>query len=223
MDLLRLQEADKMPRLCFFLPVMLLFLSGCALQGKTGPETPSPSASGPSIARLEDGRQGFAIHETPHIEDAVRRDFEQAVALMDGQDYEQAIALLEKVIAQAPGVTAPYINIAMAYRRTGQPEKAEAHLQTALDLIPAHPAACNEYGLLYRQSGRFADARQMYETALASFPEYYPLHRNLGILCDLYLNDPACALAHYEIYGQAYPEDRKVQMWIADLRMRLGE
>ena len=54
------------------------------------------------------------------------------------------------------------------------------------------------------------------------FPEYHPIHKNLGILCDLYLKDLACAVEHYEIYSKAMPKDQQVKLWLADLQARLG-
>jgi tetratricopeptide (TPR) repeat protein len=223
------------------LAMALSVLAGCATDGKVkaapvangpsagkGPPAARPVANGPSVgagpsvARLVDGRTGFIITEVPTMDAASRRDFDRAVALMKDQDYGQAIDLLEKVIQQSPGVTAPYIDIAMAYLRVGKPELAEEQLKKALVLFPEHPVASNEYGLLCRKAGRFAEARAIYEKSISRFPEYYPLHRNLGILCDLYLNDPACALEHYEIYSKARPKDAQVPLWIADVRARHG-
>jgi len=201
------------------------FLCGCATEVKIRPAPAveeSTLPEGPMVKRFEDGRQGFMITEVPHMDEASRRDFDRAVALLKDEENKQAMELLENVIEQSPGVTAPYINMAIACRRLGKLEQAEEHLKTALVLFPGHPVACNEYGLLCRQSGRFSEARAIYEQALTLFPEYYPVHRNLGILCDLYLDDPACALTHYEIYSRARPEDKKVILWIADLRARLG-
>ena len=207
------------------LAVTLTILAGCATEGKVKPTPVAQMPSvvkGPSVTRLEDGREGFIITEVPRMDEASRKDFERAVVMLNAQDYGGAIDLLEKVIEQSPGVTAPYINVAIAYTHIGKLEKAEVHLKKALSLVPEHPVACNEYGLLCRRSGRFPEARAVYEKSIARFPNYYPLHRNLGILCDLYLNDPACALEHYEIYSAARPEDKQVKLWIADLRARLG-
>ena len=207
------------------LVMVLSVVAGCATDGKVKPAlvVQEPSmAKGPSVERLEDGREGFIIMEVPQMDEASRRDFERAVAMLNGQEYGQAINLLEKVIEQSPGVTAPYIDMAIACEQVGKLQQAEEHLKTALRLFPEHPVACNEYGLLYRKTGRFAEARAIYEKAIAHFPDYYPVHRNLGILCDLYLNDLACALEHYEIYSEAWPEDKQVKSWIADLRARLG-
>jgi tetratricopeptide (TPR) repeat protein len=212
-----------------FLVLMLLsVLGGCATSAKKQalvahePAVAEEPPKGPAVARLKDGREGFVITEVPPMDEASRRDFDRAVAMLKDEGYDQAIVLLEKVIEKSPGVTAPYIDIAIAYQRTGRPEQAEENLKTALDLFPEHPVACNEYGLLYRRTGRFTEARGMYERAIARFPDYYPAHRNLGIVCDLYLNDPACALEHYEIYSEARPEDKRVKLWVADLRARLG-
>ena len=203
----------------------LAVFAGCVTDGKVKPAlvVQEPSMSkGPSVQRLEDGREGFIIMEVPQMDEASRRYFERAVAMLNDKEYGQAIDLLEKVIEQSPGVTAPYIDMAIACKQVGKLEQAEEHLKTALRMFPEHPVACNEYGLLYRKTGRFAEARAIYEKALSSFPDYYPVHRNLGILCDLYLNDLECALEHYEIYSEAWPEDKQVKSWIADLRARLG-
>jgi tetratricopeptide (TPR) repeat protein len=219
--LLRLKK-----RTCAVFAVVVLvmsFLAGCATGGKDKApiaEKP-PVEKGPSVARLGDGREGFIITEVPKMDVESRRDFDRAVAMLKDEDYGQAIDLLKKVIEQSPGVTAPYIDIAIAYEHIGKPEQAEEDLKTALKLFPDHPVACNEYGLLCRKAGRFAEARAIYEEAIALFPDYYPLRRNLGILCDLYLNDLNCALEQYEIYSNAKPEDKQVKAWIADLRGRL--
>jgi tetratricopeptide (TPR) repeat protein len=197
------------------LVMMLSVVAGCATDGKVKPAlvVQEPSMlKGHSVERLEDGREGFIIMEVSQMDEASRRDFERAVAMLNDKEYGQA----------SPGVTAPYIDMAIACEQVGKLEQAEEHLKTALRLFPEHPVACNEYGLLYRKTGRFAEARAIYEKAIVHFPDYYPVHRNLGILCDLYLNDLACALEHYEMYSEAWPEDKQVKSWIADLRARLG-
>lgn len=204
------------------LMIVLAVFSGCATSAKV---TPQPvtivTNQGPSVARLEDGRQGFVIRENPGMDSESRDEFDRAVAMMNEGKNDKAIELLTKVIERSPGVTAPYINIAVAYMRTGKLDLAEQHLKTALGLVPDHPVASNEYGLMLRKAGRFKEAREVYEKALASFPDYLPIHRNLGILCDLYLNDPKCALKQFEIYSEGMPADAQVKIWIAELRMRL--
>ncbi|MEN8209941.1 MAG: tetratricopeptide repeat protein, partial [Candidatus Fermentibacteria bacterium] len=148
---------------------VLSLLAGCASDGMRKSAKvmePSPASKAHSFERLADGREGFIIMETPQMDEESRRDFDRAVAMLNNEEYDQAMVLLENVIEKSPGVTAPYINMAIACRHTGNMEQAEEHLKTALQLVPDHPAACNEYGLLYRKTGRFAEAREIYEKAI---------------------------------------------------------
>jgi Flp pilus assembly protein TadD len=215
-----------------FLTIGLAVLAGCATGGAAKKEPaaatpvsaaqPAPVPAGPSVVRFTDGREGFLIKEPSTLDAESRMDFEQAIALIKEGNNQKGSELLEKVIARSPGITAPHIDVAIAYNQMNKPELAEPHLKTALELIPGHPVASNEYGLLLRKAGRFDEARMMYEKSLAAFPEYHPIDRNLAILCDLYLRDFVCAQEHYENYSKAMPKDKQVKLWLADLQTRSG-
>ena len=203
------------------LAVMAMVLAGCAAGAKVTPKPAETAAfKGPSVERLTDGQEGFVIHENPIMDTEFREEFDHAVSLLNDGKNDKAIEVLSRVIDRSPGVTAPHIDIAIAYLRTGKMVPAEEHLKTALGLFPGHPVASNEYGLLLRRMGRFKEAREVYLKAIARFPEYLPVHKNLGILCDLYMEDRECALHEFETYAAGAPADKQVKTWIAELKIR---
>lgn len=165
----------------------------------------------------------FTISEQVRINGDARSMYDDALRFLEQGQYQQGITLLLQVTQAVPAVTAPYIDLGMAYARIGDFEHAEASLKTAVEINPKHPDAYNELGLLYREMGRFADARTSYENALAIYPGFHYAQRNLAILCDLYLNDVPCALEHYKAYSEAVPDDKEVTIWIADLGQRAGQ
>lgn len=172
---------------------------------------------------IEANATGFTITEQVRIGGDVRADYERALGLLRQDRYAEGIALLEAVTEAAPDVTAPYIDLGIAYGRAGDLERAEAALETAALLSPDHPIVHNELGILYRRTGRFDEARESYEKALDVFADFHFARRNLGVLCDLYLADPGCALTHYSAYLASAPDDAEVAIWVADLRNRLGQ
>ena len=186
-------------------------LSACAGSGATRPAR---------VDVTQDAR-GFTIAEKLRVGAGARADFDRAVRSLEQGQYESGIAALLKVTETTPSTSA-YIDLAIAYGRVGDLERAEASLERALELNPRHPVAHNELGILYRKKGRFQEARQSYEKALALYPEFHFARRNLAILCDLYLWDVDCALEQYEKYTQAVPEDEEAGRWLADLRTRKG-
>ena len=165
---------------------------------------------------------GFTITEEARISSNLRTEYESALTLLEQGRHAEGVALLETVAEAAPQISAPRIDLGIAYHLAGDLEAAERNLLTAVELNAEHPIAHNELGILYRKTGRFAEARRSYERALAIYPGYHFARRNLAILCDLYLADVNCALENYEAYMKTVPGDDQASMWIADIRNRSG-
>ncbi|WP_237066521.1 tetratricopeptide repeat protein [Microbulbifer guangxiensis] len=155
------------------------------------------------------------------VSGSVERDFDRALELLRGERYPEAIGLLQEVVQREQRLPAPYINLGMAYYKSGDEKHAEENLLRALEVFPNHPVAANELAVLYRRQGRFDEARELFISAQRQNPQYAPLMKNFGILCDLYLQDPQCALAQFERYLQLQPGDEEVPIWVAGLKRRI--
>lgn len=179
---------------------LLTLINGCATQSGTS-----------SVKKNQD----IAVSSD------VQKAFDQALQLLQQEQYDDAITLLNTVVELEKRLTAPYINLAMAYRQKGDDKQAEENLLKALAIDNTQPIANNELGIIYRKQGRFADAKKVYVTALSEYPDYLPVIKNLGILCDIYMRDPQCALEQFEKYQQQVPDDKTIKVWIADLKARI--
>ncbi|MBU1425297.1 MAG: tetratricopeptide repeat protein [Gammaproteobacteria bacterium] len=204
---------------------VLALLTGCAGSGEVrdAGANEAHQGEGASEARRSDGASDvISFYENRSVDRAVREDFDAALVLLRTRKYAEAIKLLQKVAQKSQNNSAPYVNIALAYEMTGEMGLAEDNLKRALAINPDHPVTMNEYALLYRRTGRFAEARKLYESLLVRYPSFLPARKNLGVLCELYLNDLRCALDQYEAYNRALPDDEEVKLWIIGAKQKSG-
>lgn len=155
------------------------------------------------------------------IDEDVEEDFDTALTHLKAAEYDEAIKLLKKVIAQEDRLPAPFVNLGMAYNAIGDVKNAEKYFLAALNVKLTHRVANNQLGLLYRKKGQFEDAKKAYTNALTEYPDYLPVIKNLGILCEIYMRDLTCALQQYEHYLDLQPDDKTMKIWVADLSRRI--
>ncbi len=156
-------------------------------------------------------------------EQKLPHDYGNALTLMKGGNYKAAIPVLNAFIARKPGLAGPYLNLGIAYRLTGQDDAAVDALNHALKLNPENPSVWHQLAILYRNQGDFDAALDAYRKALELDPNYALAHRNIGILFDLYMQQPALALEHYRKYLSLTGEDdATVSNWVVDLERRAG-
>ena len=165
----------------------------------------------------------IVISEEFGIDTDLSEKFNQSVKYINNKNYDAAIELLIEVTSMTEKHSAPYINLAIAYSETGNIKDAENILVKAIKINPTHPVTNNELALVYRKTGRFSKAKETYENILKNYPQFLPARKNLGILCDLFMNDLGCAIEQYEAYLNVRPNEKEIGIWLTDLKNRAGQ
>ena len=188
--------------------MLMTMLFGCA----NGPADDSGSSSSTSSTSMK----------PVDVDSATAAAFNKAVnAMKNGRD-DAAIKQFQAITQTHPNLASAFVNIGLIHLKYKRYEKAEKSLLQATTIQPADPVGQTHLGLVYRHLGKFTEAQQAYEQALKSDPRYSYAHLNAGILNDIYLNNLARALNHYQQY-QALTNnaDKKVDKWIIDLQRRV--
>lgn len=154
---------------------------------------------------------------------AVSVQFERALTLLGAGDVAMAVNELETLASSYPQYSGPYLNLGIAYSRSGQLPEAEQAFKMAIARKPDNAEAFNQLGVVYRKLGRFAEAADAYHRALEIQPAYALAHLNLGVLYDMYLQQPEKALVEFETYASLTgASDAQVNGWIKEIKSRLG-
>lgn len=150
-------------------------------------------------------------------------DFARALQLVRAGKDEEAELEFQQLATGYPLYAGALVNLGILYRKHGDLAKSEAALHAAVQREPGDAVACNELGVTLRLAGKFHEAADAYNQAIAAKPDFAPAYRNLAVDLDLYLGDTAGALTAMEHYKDLAADDKAVAGWIADLKQRAGK
>ncbi len=184
--------------------VLAILLSACG-------STPSQQGSGTTNNRVK----------AVDVPDAAKSDYKSALAAIDKKDWGRAEGLLQNMQTSYPKLLSTKATLGWVYWQSGKTEKAIAELQAAIDTKKLYRSdAYNYLAIIYRSEGKFAQSEKLYKQAIQIWPGDAVLHKNLGILYELYLGRLSDALKSYKQSQAINGKDKRLNGWVKDLERR---
>lgn len=137
--------------------------------------------------------------------------------------YDFADQLLTELIENEPKLSGPWVMRGDIAADQNNLPAAINHYAKAVEINSINFNAYLRLAKAQRQQGHFKHAQNTYAKALALWPDGPELHMNLGILYDIYLNNPQQAQAHMEAYQLLSKKStQETQSWLAEVKTRTG-
>ena len=183
--------------------IILLLISGCAQESvKTTTKPDKPQVV---------------------LADSDKRLYNKALWDIKKKRYKKAEVILNKLISKYPDASGPLPNKGVIYSVRKDLAEAEKLFLQALSKNKNLVQARNYLAVLYRKQGKFKEAKDMLDAAIAADPYYANAYYNLGILYELYLQKPEKALENYQLYLDLKKDgDKQVSQWISLLQRQIS-
>lgn len=130
-----------------------------------------------------------------------------AISALKSGNFGEAEKLLDSGVKKFPLNVTFWVNRGYAQKRLGKNTAAEASYLRALTLQPKNAIALNNLGMLYFGTGRFAEAAQALEKALAADPAYADARLNLAAVYERRERWPEAAAQYDSYLDQVSPDE----------------
>lgn len=135
--------------------------------------------------------------------------------------WKDNVTLFERAVAVTSENFAAHTNLALAYDKRGEREKAQEHLERALVIRPGYAKAHNNLAVMLQREGRVAEAIAHYRRALEADPRLVQAQYNLGRIY-LEQGETVRALKSFEAAAAADPGFIPGHMATADILAEQG-
>ena len=108
-----------------------------------------------------------------------RACFNLGVSLIGREAYDEAVFVYERCAELSPSDAGVYVQLGVAHQYARRPREAEQAYLKAVELNPGDAQAWSNYASLDASLGRFGQARQKWQQALAIDPEFGPARTGL--------------------------------------------
>jgi len=191
--------------------VLAVFLGGCA-------STPSTLSS--MGMKIETAKPN---NKASHPAGNLVTFYQNALTELNNNNLEIAKKMFLEIIKMQPDLAGPWANLALIDIKQERYEKAENNIGVALNNNPQMVQALNIAGVIENRKGNINKAKYYYEKAIAKKPAYALAHYNLALLYDIYLQDIAKAINHYQQYLSLLDhEDKRTKSWVKELKLNLS-
>jgi Tfp pilus assembly protein PilF len=190
--------------LCTLLMMVALLVGGCSSGPTSTGDAPTISAKAAPLAEKD------------------RAAYNNSLTDLEKGNAKQAAAVLTKIVNSNPGYPDAWINLAIANYKLKDIDAAKRAIVQAHKLQPTSAEINNIRGLISAEEGRYKDAEQLYIAALKLNPKSASTHYNLALLYDVYYQDIAQAISHYESYlSLSSQKDEETEAWTDELKQIL--
>jgi len=144
------------------------------------------------------------------------------ILLLQSNNPQSALENLEKAATLKPDHVRAQLYYGRALAQTGQPERAEKQYLIVLRLDPKLAIAAYDLGQLYLQQKRYQEAQGQFQKASESDPALSQAQLGLALAFEG-LKDEVNAIAHFELYLAAHPDDLETRFHLARLYLAQGK
>jgi len=151
-----------------------------------------------------------------------KQAYRKALSHIKAKRYKKATGILDGLLKKYPDAAGVLANRGIIFVKRKDLDKAEEYFVKAIKINDKLVQVRNHLAVLYRLKGKFTQARDMLDAAIATDPYYANAYYNLGILYELYLQQPEKALENYQLYLDLKKGgDKQVSQWVSLLQRQL--